>query len=233
MEKSLPRILVVEDEPGIAELLRFTLVGAGFDTTIATTALQAKSAVLLAPPDAILLDWMLPDSSGLSLLLEWRGAESTAELPIIMLTAKSTDEDKIRGLNCGADDYITKPFSPRELVARVHAHLRRKAPEPARSVHTLGVLSLDTERYALTVAGLPVKLDQAEFKLLRFLMTHPARVFSRAQLLDKVWGDEAFLEERTVDVHIMRLRKSLGAAADYIKTVRSVGYMLEAAENSV
>lgn len=226
MEQSTHRILIVEDEPGIAELLRFTLTGAGFSPTIATTAGDAKKAVQANIPDAVLLDWMLPDLSGLTLLHEWRNATATATLPIIMLTANGMDEDKIRGLNAGADDYVTKPFSPRELVARLHAMLRRKNPTSARMASTFGILSLDIERYLVTVGGMPVKLDQAEFRLLRFLMSHSERVFSRAQLLDKVWGDETFIEERTVDVHIMRLRKALGEASDYIKTVRSVGYMM-------
>jgi two-component system phosphate regulon response regulator PhoB len=176
----------------------------------------------------VLLDWMLPDVAGLTLLREWRSDGRTAALPVIMLTAKSMDEDKVRGLNAGADDYVTKPFSPRELVARIHAVLRRNAPEAVRSTQTQGIISIDSERHLVTVSDQAVKLDQAEFRLLRFLMMNPERVFSRSQLLDKVWGDDSYIEERTVDVHIMRLRKALGAAADCIKTVRSVGYMFDA-----
>lgn len=228
MEKNSYQILIVEDEPGIAELLRFTLGDAGFSSTIAVNAAEARKAIARHLPEAVLLDWMLPDVAGLTLLREWRSDGRTAALPVIMLTAKSMDEDKVRGLNAGADDYVTKPFSPRELVARIHAVLRRNAPEPVRSTQTHGMIAIDSERHLVTVSNQAVKLDQAEFRLLRFLMMNPERVFSRSQLLDKVWGDDSYIEERTVDVHIMRLRKALGAAADYIKTVRSVGYMLDA-----
>ncbi|MEC5215580.1 two-component system phosphate regulon response regulator PhoB [Actimicrobium sp. GrIS 1.19] len=228
MEKNSYQILIVEDEPGIVELLRFTLGDAGFSSTIAVNAAEARKAIARHLPEAVLLDWMLPDVAGLTLLREWRSDGRTAALPVIMLTAKSMDEDKVRGLNAGADDYVTKPFSPRELVARIHAVLRRNAPEPVRSTQTHGMIAIDSERHLVTVSNQAVKLDQAEFRLLRFLMMNPERVFSRSQLLDRVWGDDSYIEERTVDVHIMRLRKALGAAADYIKTVRSVGYMLDA-----
>ena len=218
-------ILIVEDEQGIVELLRFTLSDAGFVPEIAYTAEQARRSVARIMPQAVLLDWMLPDAPGLSVLREWRNAPRTADLPVIMLTAKGTEEDKVKGLNGGADDYITKPFSPKELIARIQALLRRKAPEFGQGAQTIGVVMLDGERNQVSVRGRNVELDQAEFKLLRFLMAHPARPFSRAQLLDRVWGDHTFIEERTIDVHIMRLRKSLGSAADYVKTVRGVGYM--------
>jgi two-component system phosphate regulon response regulator PhoB len=221
----MSHILIVEDEHGIAELLRFTLNDAGFVPAIVYNAEDARRSVARILPQAILLDWMLPDAPGLSLVREWRNAPRTADLPVIMLTAKGTEEDKVKGLNAGADDYITKPFSPRELIARIQALLRRKVPELGQGAQTIGVVMLDGERNQVSVSGRHVELDQAEFKLLRFLMAHPARPFSRAQLLDKVWGDHAFIEERTIDVHIMRLRKSLGAAADYVKTVRGVGYM--------
>ncbi len=226
MSKDQPHILLVEDEPSIAELLRFTMQGAGFATSIASDAAEARKLVATVLPQLVLLDWMLPDTSGLALLSEWRRDARTAALPVIMLTAKGMEEDKVKGLNEGADDYVTKPFSPKELVARVQALLRRKAPEVGQQSLSYGLLGIDTERHRVTVDKDEIELDQAEFKLLRYLVAHPERIFSRAQLLDKVWGDHTFIEERTVDVHIMRLRKSLGVAADYVKTVRGMGYKL-------
>ncbi len=220
------RVLLVEDEEGIAELLRFTLNNAGFAVTIADTVGGARTHVREILPHIVLLDWMLPDASGITLLSEWRKDPRTAVLPVIMLTAKGQEEDKVTGLNQGADDYVTKPFSPKELVARVQALLRRKLPEVGHKQLTYGVLTLDMEQHKVTVEQDDVMLDQAEFKLLRYLMAHPERVYSRAQLLDKVWGDHTFIEERTVDVHVMRLRKSLGVASDYLKTVRGLGYKL-------
>ncbi|MEB0133963.1 response regulator [Actimicrobium sp. CCC2.4] len=228
MENPRYQILLVEDEPGIAELLQFTLADAGFSSHNAMTMQEARLAIAEQLPDIVLLDWMLPDGSGLTLLREWRNTAVTSVLPVIMLTANGMDEDKVLGLNAGADDYITKPFSPRELVARIHSLLRRNRADASRPGNIYGTITIDTERHLVTVADVPVKLDQSEFRLLKFLVAHPARVFSRSQLLDKVWGDEAFLEERTVDVHIMRLRKSLGVAAGYIKTVRSIGYLMDA-----
>ncbi|WP_211450940.1 winged helix-turn-helix domain-containing protein [Collimonas antrihumi] len=228
MSKFQTHILIVEDEPGIAELLRFTLDDAGFSCEIAYSANEARQAITGILPKAVLLDWMLPDTSGLALLQEWRSQPRSATLPVIMLTAKGMDEDKVRGLNAGADDYVTKPFSPKELIARIQALLRRKIPELGQSLLSHGLIQIDTDRYQVTVNSQEIELDQAEFKLLRFLVAHPDRIFSRAQLLDKVWGDHTFIEERTVDVHIMRLRKSLGLAADYVKTVRGVGYKLNA-----
>jgi two-component system phosphate regulon response regulator PhoB len=221
-------ILVVEDEPGIAELLRYTLQAEGFSVEVAICAHDAQQALARALPRVVLLDWMLPDQSGINLLNNWRADPRTATLPVIMLTAKGLDEDKVKGLNAGADDYVTKPFSPRELVARINAVLRRQPSLESSSVQSVGAITMDEERHVVTVNGVQIELGPAEFKLLRFMITYPERVFSRAQLLDKVWGDNAFFEERTVDVHIMRLRKSLGTAADCIKTIRSVGYMLKA-----
>lgn len=220
------RVLVVEDEDGIAELLRFTLGTAGFAVTTASSVGEARQHVREILPQIVLLDWMLPDAAGITLLSEWRKDARTATLPVIMLTAKGLEEDKVTGLNEGADDYVTKPFSPKELVARVQALLRRKLPEVGHKKLTYGVLALDVDQYKVSVGQDDVALDQAEFKLLRYLMAHPERVYSRAQLLDKVWGDHTFIEERTVDVHVMRLRKSLGVAADYLKTVRGMGYKL-------
>lgn len=221
----MPKILIVEDEPGIAELLRYSLQDAGLASAIVTNAADARMAVDADLPSVVLLDWMLPDSSGLSLLRAWRSENRTANLPVIMLTAKGMDEDKVTGLNAGADDYVTKPFSPRELMARIHALLRRQ-DAPFAEIQMYGRVTLDAARHLVTVSGKAVSLDQAEFKLLHFLITHPDRIFSRAQLLDQVWGHQAHIEERTIDVHIMRLRKSLGGAADYIKTIRSAGYVL-------
>ena len=225
--KASNTILVVEDEPGIAELLRYTLIAEGFTVDIASNAAQARQFAAQALPRLVLLDWMLPDQSGIGLLNDWRNEPGTATLPVIMLTAKGLDEDKVKGLNAGADDYVTKPFSPRELVARINAVLRRHVQQDAVQPQTVGAITLDDERHMVLVQGSPIELGPADFKLLRFMIQHPERVFSRAQLLDKVWGDHAFFEERTVDVHIMRLRKSLGGAGNAIKTVRSVGYMLK------
>ncbi|RXZ38101.1 response regulator [Oxalobacteraceae bacterium CAVE-383] len=226
MPKDKTTILIVEDEPSISELLRFMLQDANYAVVLAYDSKQALAHIGKELPDAVLLDWMLPDMPGLSLLSQLRNDSRTAALPIIMLTARGMEEDKVKGLDHGADDYVTKPFSPKELVARIQALLRRKTPERGRKLLVHGNIRIDTERFEVTVADAPVTLDQSEFKLLRFLAAHPDRIFSRAQLLDKVWGDHAFIEERTVDVHIMRLRKSLGAAADSIKTVRGIGYKL-------
>jgi two-component system phosphate regulon response regulator PhoB len=226
MSKDQATILIVEDEPSISELLKFMLQGANYAVVLAYDSKQALAHIARELPDAILLDWMLPDISGLNLLSQLRSDKRTAGLPIIMLTARGMEEDKVKGLDYGADDYVTKPFSPKELIARIQALLRRKAPELGQKVLTHGPIRIDTERFEVTVDAVSVTLDQSEFKLLRFLAAHPDRVFSRAQLLDSVWGDHAFIEERTIDVHIMRLRKSLGAAADHIKTVRGIGYKL-------
>jgi two-component system phosphate regulon response regulator PhoB len=222
-----PYLLVVEDEPGIAELLRYALIAEGFAVEVAIDAGQARRFVAQSLPRLVLLDWMLPDQPGIDLLNDWRNEPATAALPVIMLTAKGLDEDKVKGLNAGADDYVTKPFSPRELIARINAVLRRHVQQDVVQPHTVGAITVDDERHTVLVDGNQVDLGPAEFKLLRFLIQYPERVFSRAQLLDKVWGDHAFFEERTVDVHIMRLRKSLGSAGHCIKTVRSVGYMLK------
>jgi two-component system phosphate regulon response regulator PhoB len=226
MSKDQTTILIVEDEPSISELLRFMLQDVNYAVVLAYDSKQAMAHIANELPDAILLDWMLPDTSGLALLSQLRNDNRTAALPIIMLTARGMEEDKVKGLDYGADDYVTKPFSPKELIARIQALLRRKVPERGKKVLVHGAIRIDTERFEVTVDAAPVALDQSEFKLLRFFVAHPDRIFSRAQLLDKVWGDHAFIEERTIDVHIMRLRKSLGSAADAIKTVRGVGYKL-------
>ena len=221
-----PVILIVEDEPAIVALVTFTLKEAGWNTVTASTAAKAWELMQNRLPQLILLDWMLPDGTGLQLLSRIRSDRQFNELPIIMLTAKSMEEDKIAGLNNGADDYITKPFSPRELTARVKALLRRKAPEHAQSLLAVGDVSLDPIGCVVCVKNQKIDIGHAEFKLLKFLLSHPDRVFSRSQLLDKVWGDHVMIEERTVDVHVLRLRKALKDAEGLIKTVRSVGYML-------
>lgn len=226
MASAQPTILVVEDELAIVELITFALKGAGWtvdavhDTASAWEYLQHKR------PQLMLLDWMLPDQSGIRLLSRIRGDRNFSTLPVIMLTAKSMEEDKVQGLEQGADDYITKPFSPRELNARIKALIRRKTPEHSELEMSAGPLTVDPVSCRVSIHGQPVDMGHAEFKLLRFLIAHPERVFTRGQLLDKVWGDHAVLEERTVDVHVLRLRKALGEADGMIKTVRSVGYML-------
>ena len=179
-------------------------------------------------PDAILLDWMLPGESGLSLARRWRGHPRTKQVPILMITARGDEPDRVAGLDAGADDYIVKPFSPRELLARIRAVLRRRTPEQAGGVVTVGDLSLDADTYRVNWQAQPLKVGPTEFKLLQYFMRHPERVHSRGQLLDKVWGDHVYIEERTVDVHVKRLREALGDAGRMIETVRGAGYRFTA-----
>jgi two-component system phosphate regulon response regulator PhoB len=219
-------ILIVEDEPSIAELIAFTLKEAGWSTFTVGTSAAAWEFVRQRSPQLVVLDWMLPDGTGLHLLSKIRGERQLQQISVIMLTAKSMEEDKLAGLDNGADDYITKPFSPRELTARVKALMRRKSPEHAQDVMTAGPVTLDPASFSVTLHASKIDIDFAEFKLLKFFLAHPGRVFSRSQLLDKVWGDHVVIEERTVDVHVLRLRKCLQDAEYLIKTVRSVGYML-------
>ncbi len=226
MAAEKPTILIVEDEPPIIELVTFTLKGAGWNVAAVQNAGDAWDFLQQRLPQLILLDWMLPDQSGLRLLSRIRSDRQFNELPIIMLTAKSMEEDKIAGLDNGADDYVTKPFSPRELTARINALLRRKTPEHSQTLMTAGSITLDPVSCSVTMNDEKIDIGHAEFKLLKFLLAHPERVFSRNQLLDKVWGDHVVIEERTVDVHVLRLRKALKDAEHLIKTVRSVGYML-------
>lgn len=226
MASESPTILIVEDEQAIVELVSFALRGAGWEVDAVHTTADAWNYLQSKRPQLILLDWMLPDQSGLRLLSRLRADRNFGTMPIIMLTAKSMEEDKIAGLDQGADDYITKPFSPRELISRIKALIRRKAPEHAEMTFHAGPLQLDPVSCRVSVNGSQIEIGHAEFKLLKFLIAHPERVFSRSQLLDKVWGDHAVLEERTVDVHVLRLRKALGSAESLIQTVRSVGYML-------
>ena len=228
----MSHIVVVEDESAIAELISINLRHAGHEVTIAATAEQARHEIDAMLPDLVVLDWMLPGQSGLSLARQWRAAARTRELPIIMLTARGEEADKVAGLDAGADDYLSKPFSTNELMARIRAVLRRKAPEALEDVVEVAGLRIDpsTRRVShRTDRGeLDLKLGPTEFRLLHFFMTHTERVHSRAQLLDRVWGDHVFIEERTVDVHVKRLRDALAPAscAGMIETVRGAGYRL-------
>ncbi len=223
-------ILVVEDEPAIQELVSFTCSSNGFDVRRADSVAAAQDAIRSALPDLVILDWMLPDRGGIDLLRDLRADERTRALPVIMLTAKSAEGDRIAGLDAGADDYVVKPFSPRELVSRVRAVFRRRAPQHSGEALEYGPIIIDPVRHEVLVAGKAVKMGLAEFKLLKFLVGHPERVFSRNQLLDSVWGDHVFIEERTVDVHVLRLRKALGVAdaSGLLQTVRGLGYRLSA-----
>jgi two-component system phosphate regulon response regulator PhoB len=220
------RILIVEDERSIRQLVRFTLERAGFRVVEAEDAATAEVAIADQGVDLVLLDWMLPDQNGIDLARRLKADELTWSIPIIMLTARSEEEDKIKGLNIGADDYVTKPFSPRELVARINAVLRRgRGPEETEVVSVDG-LTLDPSSHRVQAEGFTLKMGPTEFKLLHFFMTHPERVFSRSQLLDRVWGRNVYVEERTVDVHIRRLRKALAPQGHdrLIQTVRGTGY---------
>ncbi|MFA5241392.1 MAG: phosphate regulon transcriptional regulator PhoB [Sulfuricella sp.] len=219
-------ILVVEDEPAIQELLSFNLQQAGHHTLNATSAEQAFGMLRETLPDLILLDWMLPGVSGIEFARRLKADTYTKTIPIIMLTARGEEQDKIAGFDTGADDYITKPFSPRELMARIKAVLRRRAPQMTDDPVETGGLRLDPTSHRVTAAGKPVELGPTEFRLLHFLMTHTERVHSRSQLLDQVWGNQVFVEDRTVDVHIRRLRRALEDTGHehLIQTVRGSGY---------
>ena len=228
----MSQIVVVEDEPAIAELISINLRHAGHQVVIAPTAEAARHEIDAKLPDLVVLDWMLPGQSGLALARQWRADARTRELPIIMLTARGEEADKVAALDAGADDYLTKPFSTNELMARIRAVLRRKAPEALEDVVDVAGLRIDpsTRRVSRVSAQgeVALKLGPTEFRLLHFFMTHPERVHSRAQLLDRVWGDHVFIEERTVDVHVKRLREALAPAhcAGMIETVRGAGYRL-------
>lgn len=226
--KHLPRILIVEDEPAIAELIAVNLQHGGFVAVIAGDSVSAQRELDTVLPDLILLDWMLPGQSGLSLARHWRKHVRTKNIPIVMLTARGDEPDKVAGLDAGADDYVTKPFSTQELLARIRAVLRRRAPESESDSVTVGNLLLDAGTHRIAFQGQELKLGPTEFKLLHYFMRHAERVHSRGTLLDKVWGDHVFIEERTVDVHVKRLRESLGAAGVMVETVRGAGYRLTA-----
>ncbi|MEO8119814.1 MAG: phosphate regulon transcriptional regulator PhoB [Rhodoferax sp.] len=224
-----PGVLIVEDEPAIAELIAVNLRHNGFRPTWAMDSASAQLELDAVLPDVILLDWMLPGESGLVLAKRWRANPRTKEVPIIMLTARGDEMDRVAGLDAGADDYIAKPFSTKELLARVRAVLRRRAPEQVGGVVAIGALLLDASTYRVSFNDQMLKLGPTEFKLLHYLMNHAERVHSRSQLLDKVWGDHVFIEERTVDVHVKRLREALGSGAgQMIETVRGAGYRLSA-----
>jgi two-component system phosphate regulon response regulator PhoB len=226
--KHQPRILIVEDEPAIAELIAVNLRHGGFAPVVAEDSVSAQRELDAVLPDAILLDWMLPGQSGIALARHWRKQARTKSIPILMLTARGDEPDKVAGLDAGADDYITKPFSTQELLARIRAVLRRRAPESVNDSVTVGALILDAATHRISYQGQELKLGPTEFKLLHYLMKHAERVHSRSALLDKVWGDHVFIEERTVDVHVKRLREALGAAGAMVETVRGAGYRLTA-----
>lgn len=223
-------ILVVEDEPAIQELIAVNLSFAGHKVLRAFDAEQAQTLIRAELPDLILLDWMLPGASGITLAKQLRADERTRQVPVIMLTAKGAENDKIEGLEAGADDYITKPFSPKELMARIKAVLRRRAPQLTDDIIQIGTLVLDPSTHRVSGNGTALSIGPTEFRLLHFFMTHTERVFSRSQLLDQVWGDHVFVEERTVDVHIRRLRKALEPSGheNHIETVRGAGYRFAA-----
>lgn len=224
-----PRVAIVEDEEAISELLRYNLESEGFEVDAIMRGDEAETRLKERVPDLLILDWMLPGVSGIELCRRLRQRPETERLPIIMLTARGEESERVRGLSTGADDYVVKPFSTPELMARVKAMLRRAKPEVLASVLRCGELELDRETHRVHRKGREVRLGPTEFKLLEFLMSSPARVFSRSQLLDGVWGHDIYVDERTVDVHIGRLRKAvnLPGMADVIRTVRGAGYSIE------
>jgi two-component system phosphate regulon response regulator PhoB len=224
-----PRLLLVEDDPALAELLEFRFKAEGYAVSATPDGDEALLLAAEQVPDLVVLDWMIEGTSGIEVCRRLRKGKATAHVPIIMLTARGAEDDKIRGLDTGADDFVTKPFSPRELIARVNAIMRRIRPALAGEVLTVGDLALDATAHKVTRRGQVLSLGPTEFRLLRFFMEHPGRVFSRGQLLDAVWGTESEIELRTVDVHIRRLRKGIemSGAKDPVRTVRSAGYALE------
>lgn len=220
------RILIVEDEPAIRDMVAFALKKAGLDPVHAGDALAAQHAIMEKVPDLILLDWMLPGQSGLELARRLRRDDLTREVPIIMLTARGEENDRVSGLECGVDDYVVKPFSARELIARIKAVMRRSHAEDEQGSVELGGLRIDGAAHRVFAGDTPVQIGPTEYRLLHFFMTHPERVYSRGQLLDHVWGGNVYVEERTVDVHIRRLRKTLEPYAldGMVQTVRGAGY---------
>lgn len=219
------KVLIVDDEAPIREMIAVALEMAGYECSEADNARSAHAIIVDNKPDLLLVDWMMPNMSGIELVRRLRSDEVTADLPVIMLTAKGEEENKIQGLEVGVDDYITKPFSPRELVARLKAVLRRATPKGIEEPVTVDSLTLDPISHRVTSESKPLELGPTEFRLLQFFMTHQDRAYSRGQLLDMVWGGNVYVEERTVDVHIRRLRKALGARHDYlVQTVRGTGY---------
>jgi two-component system phosphate regulon response regulator PhoB len=224
-----PHLTVVEDEAALVELLRYNFEKEGFRVTTATDGEAALVTIAESKPDLVILDWMLPHVSGLEVCRQLRRKSETRDLPIIMLTARGEEADRVRGLEVGADDYVAKPFSPSELIARVRAVLRRAKPSSAQDLLTFGGLVMDLSAHRVLRDGRSIHLGPTEFRLLRFLLERPGRVYSREQLLDAVWGRDIYVEPRTVDVHIRRLRKAINAPGeiDLIRTVRSAGYALD------
>jgi len=224
-----PRILIVEDEEALTLLLRYNLEAAGYDVETAARGDDAELRFKERAPDLVILDWMLPGLSGIELCRRLRARADTRQLPIIMLTARGEESERVRGLATGADDYVVKPFSVPELMARVSALLRRSSPERVAAVLSFGELQLDRDKKRVSRSGQAIDLGPTEFRLLEFLMERPGRVFSREQLLDGVWGRDVYIDERTVDVHVGRLRKALnhGYSDDPIRTVRGSGYALD------
>src|SRR6187551_2651037 len=223
------RIMIVEDEEPLTLLLRYNLESEGYEVETAGRGDEAEIKLKESPPDLLVLDWMLPGMSGIELCRRLRARPDTERLPIIMLTARGEESERVRGLATGADDYIVKPFSVPELLARIRSLLRRARPERVATVLNIGDIELDREKKRVSRNGLPVDLGPTEYRLLEFLMERPGRVFSREQLLDGVWGSDIYIDERTVDVHVGRLRKAInrGQAADPIRTVRGAGYSLD------
>ena len=223
------KMLVIEDEEAISHLLKYNLTAEGFEVAIVDDGDDALPTAAEFQPDIILLDWMLPNVSGIEICRQLRARKETAAIPVIMLTARAEEEDRLRGFKKGADDYVTKPFSMNELTARIRAVLRRSNPAASADVVTFGDITLDRQIMRVTRAGVDVKLGPTEFRLLETLIKRPGRVYSREQLLDRVWGQEIYVEARTVDVHIGRLRKALKRKGemDPIRTVRATGYALD------
>lgn len=219
-------ILIVEDEPAIQELLAFNVSQCGFRAIQALDVASATKQISQILPDLVLLDWMLPDTTGIEFARRLRADQRTRNIPIIMLTARTEERDKVMGLESGADDYITKPFSPRELMARIRAVLRRRMPEISEETVSAAGLELSPTTHRVSAKGITLELGPTEFRILHFFMTHAERVYSRTQLLDQVWGDHVFVEERTVDVHIRRLRQALEPSGldNLVQTVRGSGY---------
>ncbi len=219
-------ILIVEDESAVREMIRFVLDQSSYDTVEADSAEAARTCIAEESPDLILMDWMLPGVSGIELTRELKQDAMTRDIPVILLTARGEEDDKVRGLECGAEDYVTKPFSPKELVARIRVILRRLAPHATEDTVVAGDLILDPSAHRVSIAGKAVELGPTEFKLLHFFMTHQEKVFSRSRLLDRVWGTNVYIEERTVDVHIRRLRQALEPFGldQFVQTIRGAGY---------
>jgi two-component system, OmpR family, phosphate regulon response regulator PhoB len=227
------RILIVEDDPALIELLKYNLEAEGFETAIVEDGDNAMAAIEDEQPDLIILDWMLPNTSGIEICRQIRQHSSIKNLPVIMLTARSEETDRVRGLKTGADDYVVKPFSPKELLARIDAVMRRAYPEKQADALRYEDIELNLQDHRVKRSGDTIHLGPTEFRLLRTLMEKPGRVYSREQLLDRVWGRDVYVEVRTVDVHIRRIRKALnnGGRLDLIRTVRAAGYSLDSSKN--